>query len=216
MSSRQASTNPSIKQRSPIPGTLPLRLRMESHCHPLAGDARPRRCLWADSSGWNRLDRQRRRRDAERKRRVRAAGRSVADTGMVLRRPASQRTPSDRGCLVLSAGDSAWHATVDRRQRRADLQRPMLVRDRSTRRLVRSIDRLPPAVGRRVLRLWSGRHDYFGFDILVKLDSIPARAVSRWFRGLDGIRRAFHQHGIRADRGLIPWAEARAQGVGCS
>ena len=50
----------------------------------------------------------------------------------------------------------------------------MLVRDRSTRRLVRSIDRLPPAVGRRVLRLWSGRHDYFGFDILVKLDSIPA------------------------------------------
>ena len=50
----------------------------------------------------------------------------------------------------------------------------MLARDRTTRRLVRSIDRLPPSIGQRILRLWAGRHDFFGFDIQVRLGSIPA------------------------------------------
>lgn len=80
----------------------------------------------------------------------------------------------DRGCLILSSEGSAWHAPIEQRERRADLQRAMLVRDQRTRRLVRSIDRLPPAIGRRILWLWAGRHDHFGFDIRVRLGSIPA------------------------------------------
>jgi hypothetical protein len=95
-------------------------------------------------------------------------------TGWFYGDPRHSGRRTDHAYLILSAEGSSWHAPIEQRQRRADLQRAMLVRDRRTRRLVRSIDRLPTAIGRRILRLWAGRNDHFGFDIRVRLGSIPA------------------------------------------
>jgi hypothetical protein len=80
--------------------------------------------------------------------------------------------PRGIGYFILSSGDAAWHAPVHDRHRRPDLRRPLLARDRRSRRLVRSIDRLPAAIGRRILRLLVGRGDQVGFDVCVRLDSI--------------------------------------------
>ena len=51
------------------------------------------------------------------------------------------------GHLLVSSEGHSWHVTIQTRHRRADLQRAMLARDRTTRRMVRLIDRLPPASG---------------------------------------------------------------------
>jgi hypothetical protein len=76
--------------------------------------------------------------------------------------------------LVLTGDTGVWHVPIRERHRRPDLLRAMLARDRRTRRLVRLIDRLPDGVGRRVLRLWASRDDHLGFELQVRLGSLPA------------------------------------------
>jgi hypothetical protein len=98
----------------------------------------------------------------------------------------------DTSCYLVLMGDSdTWYAPIALRHRRPDLQRAMLARDRKTRRLVRAIDRLPPLVGRRILRLWAGRHDYFGFDLSLRLGSTPLGQYDVGFLELttSGLRR---------------------------
>ena len=80
---------------------------------------------------------------------------------------------SSRGSIILSSGTQWWQAPIRLRERRPDLKRAMLARDRRSRRLVRVIDRLPSGIGRRVMILFTGRHDYVGFRLQVRLETIP-------------------------------------------
>jgi hypothetical protein len=81
---------------------------------------------------------------------------------------------TDEGAyLILSDGTNAWHALIPERQRRPDVMRGMLARDRRSRRIIRAIDLLPPSVGRQILRIWAGGRDRFGFAADVDLAGLP-------------------------------------------
>jgi hypothetical protein len=92
----------------------------------------------------------------------------------------SRRRRGGRAYVVLTADDLAWHAPVGARHARSDVLRAVLGRSHRRRKIIRVIDRLPPALARLIRRVWGG-DDRFGFDTWLSLAGLPA---GRWDVGV--------------------------------
>ena len=91
------------------------------------------------------------------------------------------RRRREPGYLTFSADGTPWHAAISERYPRPDLLRGILARGPLRRRMIRAIDRLPPGVGKRVMRVWSRGFDLYGFAICLRLEGLPSGAYGIGF-----------------------------------
>jgi hypothetical protein len=75
--------------------------------------------------------------------------------------------------VILSSAEASWYAPLTDRYRRTDVLRGKLATNQRRRKLVRVLDRLPSAVGSLGLSLLGGRHDRFGFEIVLGPGELP-------------------------------------------